>query len=164
MRVTRSCGRRVVSELSRLGRSPGRIVAILDVLAKAGIAFVAIKENIRIEGKPDTQTRVMTRLFALFAGVERDLISGRTRDGLARAKSSGTKLGAQKGRCASHALTARRQRPALPMLLSRFRSPRPAARLSKNWPWLAFLLRGSRPGRGVLPSPGQRWSIPHPQP
>ena len=128
MWVTRSCGRRVVSELSRLGRSPGRIVAILDVLAKAGIAFVAIKENIRIEGKPDSQTRVMTRLFGLFAGVERDLISGRTREGLARAKSSGTKLGAQKGRCASHALTARRQRPVLPMLLSRFRSPRPAAR------------------------------------
>ena len=30
-----------------------RIVAILDALAKAGVAFVALKENIRVEGKRD---------------------------------------------------------------------------------------------------------------
>ena len=65
--------RLVVSELSRLGRSLGQIVAILDALAKAGVAFVALKENIRVEGKRDIQTKVMTTLFALFAEVERDL-------------------------------------------------------------------------------------------
>ena len=85
--------RLVVSELSRLGRSLGQIVTILDALAKAGVAFVALKENIRIEGKRDIQTKVMTTLFALFAEVERDLISERTREGLARARSSGRKLG-----------------------------------------------------------------------
>ena len=61
----------IVSELSRLGRSLGQIVAILDGLAKAGVAFVALKENIRVEGKRDIQTKVMTTLFALFAEVER---------------------------------------------------------------------------------------------
>ena len=85
--------RLVVSELSRLGRSLGQIVTILDALAKAGVAFMALKENIRIEGKRDIQTKVMTTLFALFAEVERDLISERTREGLARARSSGRKLG-----------------------------------------------------------------------
>ena len=35
--------------------------------------FVALKENIRVEGKRDIQTKVMTTLFALFAEVERDL-------------------------------------------------------------------------------------------
>ena len=89
--------RLVVSELSRLGRSLGQIVTILDALAKAGVAFVALKENIRIEGKRDIQTKVMTTLFALFAEVERDLISERTREGLARARSSGRKLGRPKG-------------------------------------------------------------------
>ena len=39
----------------------------------------------------------MTTLFALFADVERDLISERTREGLARAKASGKKLGRPKG-------------------------------------------------------------------
>ena len=65
--------RLVVSELSRLGRSLGQVVAVLDALAKAGVAFVALKENIRVEGKRDIQTKVMTTLFALFAEVERDL-------------------------------------------------------------------------------------------
>ena len=89
--------RLVVSELSRLGRSLGQIVTILDALAKAGVAFVALKENIRVEGKRDIQTKVMTTLFALFAEVERDLISERTREGLARARASGRKLGRPKG-------------------------------------------------------------------
>ena len=72
-------------------------MAIRDALAKAGVAFVALKENIRVEGKRDIQTKVMTTLFALFAEVERDLISERTREGLARARSSGRKLGRPKG-------------------------------------------------------------------
>ena len=89
--------RLVVSELSRLGRSLGQVVAVLDALAKAGVAFVALKENIRVEGKRDIQTKVMTTLFALFAEVERDLISERTREGLAKSRASGRKLGRPKG-------------------------------------------------------------------
>ena len=84
MSVLQRGDRLVVSELSWLGRSLGQIVAILDALAKAGIAFVALKENIRVEGTRDIQTKVMTTLFALFAEVERDLISERTREGLAK--------------------------------------------------------------------------------
>ena len=89
--------RLVVSELSRLGRSLGQVVAVLDALAKTGVAFVALKENIRVEGKRDIQTKVLTTLFALFAEVERDLISERTREGLAKARASGRKLGRPKG-------------------------------------------------------------------
>ena len=93
MHVLQRGDRLVVSELSRLGRSLGQI----DALAKTGVAFVAMKENIRIEGKRDIQTKVMTTLFALFAEVERDLISERTREGLAKARASGQKLGRPKG-------------------------------------------------------------------
>ena len=39
----------------------------------------------------------MTTLFALVAEVERDLISERTREGLAKARASGRKLGRPKG-------------------------------------------------------------------
>ena len=63
-------------------------VAVLDGLVKAGVAFIAIKENIRVEGKQDIQTKVMTTLFALFAEVERDLISEHTRGGLGKARAS----------------------------------------------------------------------------
>ena len=51
MNVLQRGDRLVSSELSRLGRSLGEIVTILDTLAKAGVAFVAMKENIRIEGQ-----------------------------------------------------------------------------------------------------------------
>ena len=112
MNVLQFDDRLVVSELSRLGRSLGQIIAILDALAKAGVAFVAMKENIRVEGKRDIQTKVMTTLFALFAEVERDLISERTRQGLGQKARAPERL---VGR-----LTARRQggrHPALPLEL-----------------------------------------------
>ena len=64
MHVLQRGDRLVVSELSRLGRSLGQIVAILDVLSKAGVAFVAMKENIRIEGKRDIQTAVSSYLIS----------------------------------------------------------------------------------------------------
>ena len=97
MAVLEPGDRLVVSELSRLGRSLGEVVGLLDAIAKASVAFVAVKENIRFEGRQDLHTKVMTTLFALFAEVECDLISERTREGLAKARSSGKKLGRPKG-------------------------------------------------------------------
>ena len=87
----------IVSELSRLGRSLGQIIDIIDGLVKTGIRFIAIKENIRFEGKQDMQTKVMVALFGLFAEVERDLISERTREGLAKARAEGKLVGRPKG-------------------------------------------------------------------
>ena len=89
--------RLVVSELSRLGRSLGQIVAMLDTLAREGMAFIAIKEQVRIEGKQGIRTKVMATLFASFAEVERDLISERIREGPTKTRSSGKKLGRSKG-------------------------------------------------------------------
>jgi len=89
--------RLVVSELSRLGRSLGQVIRIVDELVKRKIGFVAIKEAIRFEGKQDIQTKVMIALFGLFAEVERDLISQRTKEGLAAARAKGRLLGRPKG-------------------------------------------------------------------
>jgi DNA invertase Pin-like site-specific DNA recombinase len=89
--------RLVVSELSRLGRSLGQVIRIVDELVKRKVCFVAIKEGIRFEGKQDMQTKVMITLFGLFAEVERDLISQRTKEGLAAARARGRLLGRPKG-------------------------------------------------------------------
>src|SRR5947209_10562852 len=89
--------RLIVSELSRLGRSLGQVIRIVDELVKRKIRFTAIKESIHFEGKQDLQTRVMVALFGLFAEVERDLISERTREGLASARAKGRLLGRPKG-------------------------------------------------------------------
>jgi hypothetical protein len=89
--------RLIVSELSRLGRSLGQIIHIVDTLVKRNIRFVAIKETIRFEGKQTMQTKVMVALFGLFAEVERNLISERTREGLIAAKAKGKLLGRPRG-------------------------------------------------------------------
>ena len=102
--------RLVVSELSRLGRSLGEVIELLDAIGKASIKFVAIKENIRFEGRQDLQTKVMTTLFALFAllaEVERELISERTQESLAKARASGKKLGRPKGSLGTSRLDGR---------------------------------------------------------
>ena len=54
-------------------------------------------QSIRVERKQGIQTKVMTTPFPPFAKVERDLISERTREGLAKAGASGKKLGRPKG-------------------------------------------------------------------
>lgn len=87
----------LVSELSRLGRSVGQVIQIVDDLIKHKIKFIAIKENIHLDGKQDIQSKVTITLFGLFAEIERDLISERTCEGLAAARAKGKILGRPKG-------------------------------------------------------------------
>lgn len=89
--------RLVVAELSRLGRSVGQIISIVDQLLNGGVAFHAIKERIILDGEHNLQSKVMITLFGLFAEIERDLISERTKEGLASAKAAGKILGRPKG-------------------------------------------------------------------
>ena len=87
----------IVSELSRMGRSVGEIITTIDTLVRKDISFIAIKEGIRLNGEQSLQTKVMITMFGLFAEIERDLISERTKEGLARARAMGKLLGRPKG-------------------------------------------------------------------
>jgi len=87
----------IVSELSRLGRSLGQVIKIVDELVKNHVQLIAIKENIVLNGKQTLQNKVMITLFGLFAEVERDLISERTKQGLNSARAKGKLLGRPKG-------------------------------------------------------------------
>jgi DNA invertase Pin-like site-specific DNA recombinase len=88
----------IVSELSRMGRSVGESITLVDTLVKQHIQLVAIKEGIRLDGRQDLQTKVMVTLFGLFADIERELISLRTKEALAAARASGKRLGRPQGR------------------------------------------------------------------
>ena len=57
--------RLIVSEMSRLGRSLGQVIAVVDTLVKQRIRFVAIKEAIRFEGKQSLQSKVMVDIVRL---------------------------------------------------------------------------------------------------
>ena len=91
----------IVSELSRLGRSVGQVITIVNDIVDKKINFVAIKENININAKNGNQMDIATKtiitMFSLFAEIERDLISQRTKEGLRAAKAKGKLLGRPKG-------------------------------------------------------------------
>jgi DNA invertase Pin-like site-specific DNA recombinase len=97
----------LVSELSRLGRSVGPVIQLVDRLLKQHVQLVAIKEHIRLNGTPDLQTKVMITLFGLFAEIERDLIAERTKEGLAAARAQGRLPGRPKGVLGTSKLTGR---------------------------------------------------------
>jgi DNA invertase Pin-like site-specific DNA recombinase len=99
----------IVSELSRMGRSVGEIITTVDALVKKKIHFLAIKEGIDLDGDQDLQTKVMITMFGLFSEIERDLISMRTKEGLAAARASGKKLGRPKGKLGKSRLDGREE-------------------------------------------------------
>jgi DNA invertase Pin-like site-specific DNA recombinase len=99
----------IVSELSRLGRSVGQVVTLVDKLIKSKIRIIAIKEGIDIDGKKSMQTKVMVTMFTLFAEIERDLISERTKQGLRAARAKGKLLGRPKGSFGKNKLDGKEQ-------------------------------------------------------
>ena len=99
----------IVSELSRLGRSVGQVVTFVDTLIKSGVRLMAIKESIDINGERNMQAKVMITMFSLFAEIERDNISERTKQGLAAAKAKGKKLGRPEGSLGKSKLDGKEQ-------------------------------------------------------
>jgi DNA invertase Pin-like site-specific DNA recombinase len=91
--------RLIVSELSRLGRSTGEVIQLINQLSEMKVELIAIKQNLKINTKnrKDMTSKVMVTIFSLLAELERDLISERTRTALAQAKAAGKKLGRPKG-------------------------------------------------------------------
>lgn len=87
----------IVSELSRLGRSTTEVIDLVHELIKKKVSFIAIKQGIRVSSKMDMQTKVIVTMFSLFAELERDIISERTKQALAAKKAGGVKLGKPKG-------------------------------------------------------------------
>jgi DNA invertase Pin-like site-specific DNA recombinase len=87
----------LVSELSRMGRSVGDIITTVDTLVKGKIRVFAIKEGLRLNGPHSLQSKVMVTLFGLFAEMERELISLRTKEALAAARACSKRLGRPPG-------------------------------------------------------------------
>lgn len=83
----------IVSELSRLGRSTVEVINMVNTLIEKKVRFVAIKQNLIINGKNDMQTKVMITMFSLFSELERDILSSRTIQALAAKKAQGVILG-----------------------------------------------------------------------
>ena len=86
----------ICAELSRLGRSLFMIMEILSLCMKKECKVWTIKDNYRLGD--DIQSKVLAFAFGLSAEIERNLISQRTKEALARKKAEGVVLGRPKGR------------------------------------------------------------------
>ena len=100
----------ICSELSRLGRNLFMIMEILNICMTKECQVWTIKDNYRLGD--NINSKVMAFAFGLSAEIERNLISQRTKEALARKKAEGVVLGRPKGRKTSpekHKLYFKRQ-------------------------------------------------------
>jgi DNA invertase Pin-like site-specific DNA recombinase len=86
----------IVPELSRLGRSLVNVLEVLNELSQRDVKVYSVKEPFQLNGD-DMQSKIMRTMLGLFAEIERDLISARTKEGLASARAKGLILGRPKG-------------------------------------------------------------------
>ena len=86
----------ICSELSRLGRSLFMIMSVLNYLMEKEVRIWTIKDNYRLGD--DIQSKVLAFAFGISAEIERNLISQRTKEALARKKAEGIILGRPRGK------------------------------------------------------------------
>lgn len=81
----------IVSEISRLGRVLMQIMSTLNLCMAKNVAVLTVKD--RYELGNNLTSQILAFAFGLSAQIERDLISQRTKEGLARRVAEGQKLG-----------------------------------------------------------------------
>lgn len=85
----------IVSEISRLGRSTLQVLEILTIAVQKEVPIHIVKNHMIIDGS--INSTISATILGLTAQIEREFISTRTKEALARRKSQGLKLGRPKG-------------------------------------------------------------------
>lgn len=86
----------ICAELSRLGRNLFMVMEILNLCMSKGCRLWTVKDNYRLGD--DIQSKVLAFALGISAEIERNLISQRTKEALARKRAEGVALGRPRGR------------------------------------------------------------------
>ena len=82
----------LVVELSRLGRSMGRTVALIEALADRGVGVRSLTQGIDTSSD-SAVSALLVAVFSALAAIERDTLVSRTRDGIEAARRRGVHIG-----------------------------------------------------------------------
>lgn len=85
----------LVSEVSRLARSTLQVLEILKLASERQISILVIKNGLKFDNS--MQAKITATVLGLAAEIERDFISMRTKDALAKRKAAGKRLGRPPG-------------------------------------------------------------------
>lgn len=95
----------IVSEISRLGRTTLQVLEILEIAAIKKMAVHITKNNLVMDGS--MQATITATILGLAAQIEREFISARTKEALAKVRRDGIKqLGRPKGQSVTLKLDA----------------------------------------------------------
>ena len=83
----------LVLRLDRFGRSLQNLLENLNVIRSKGKFFEAVDQGLKISEKKDPMNDFMLAILGAAAEFERELISERVRDGMARARNENKKIG-----------------------------------------------------------------------
>ena len=85
----------LVAEVSRLARSTLQVLEILKLASKRQVSVVIVKNGLTFDNS--MQSKITATILGLAAEIERDFISMRTKEALAKRKASGKQLGRPSG-------------------------------------------------------------------
>ena len=134
----------VCSELSRLGRSLLMIMSILNQCLKNEVQVWTIKDNYRLGS--DINSKVLAFAFSLSAEIERNLISQRTREALARRRAEGVVLGRPRGRKSSRVKLTGREDEIMDLLARGWSKSRIARHMKVHRITLSNFIRAQQSG------------------
>jgi len=95
----------IASEISRLGRNLFEVMGMLNHILKVDARVLTIKDGYRLGA--DIQSKVLAFAFGLSAEIERQLLSQRTKEALARLKAEGIHVGRPLGRTSKKKLSGK---------------------------------------------------------